>query len=90
MLDFSTKYKNTKFIVLENNYRSNQQILNLSSKLIKNNNERLSNKIKSIDKKLISSSDLKNSKIKPILIKAGNDIYEKSYIINKIKELINN
>lgn len=87
MLDFSTKYKNTKFIVLENNYRSNQYILDLSTKLIKNNNERLSNKIKSIEKKLISSSNLKNSKIKPILIKAGNDIYEKTFIINEIKKI---
>jgi len=55
MLDFATNYKNTKFIVLENNYRSNQQILDLSSQLIDNNNERLSKKINSINKKLISS-----------------------------------
>jgi len=55
MLDFSTKYSNTKFIVLEHNYRSNQQILDLSSQLIENNNERLSNKITSINKKLTAS-----------------------------------
>jgi DNA helicase-2/ATP-dependent DNA helicase PcrA len=55
MLDFSTKYKNTNFIVLENNYRSNQQILNIAELLINNNNESLSNKISSINKKLISS-----------------------------------
>jgi len=55
MLDFATHYKNTKFIVLEHNYRSNQQILDLSSKLIENNNERLSNKITSINKKLTAS-----------------------------------
>jgi len=55
MLDFSTKYPNTKFVVLEENYRSNQQILDLSSILIDNNNERLSKKINSINKKLISS-----------------------------------
>jgi superfamily I DNA/RNA helicase len=55
MLDFSTKYKNTSFIVIENNYRSNQQILNTAITLIENNNERLSNKITSINKKLISS-----------------------------------
>jgi DNA helicase-2/ATP-dependent DNA helicase PcrA len=55
MLDFATKYQDTKFIVLEHNYRSNAQILNLSSDLISNNNERLSNKIASINKKLTSS-----------------------------------
>jgi len=55
MLDFSTKYSDTKFIVLEHNYRSNQQILDLSSQLIENNNERLSNKITLVNKKLIAS-----------------------------------
>jgi len=55
MLDFSTKYKDTNFIVLENNYRSNQQILDIASSLIENNNERLSNKITTINKKLTSS-----------------------------------
>jgi hypothetical protein len=55
MLSFSTKYKDTDIIVLENNYRSTQKILDLSTILIDNNNERLSKKINSIEKKLISS-----------------------------------
>jgi superfamily I DNA/RNA helicase len=45
MLDFSAKYKNTKFIVLSENYRSTQEILDCSSELIQNNQERLVNKI---------------------------------------------
>lgn len=88
MLDFATNYKDTKFVVLENNYRSNQAILNLSSSLINNNNERLSNKIESIDKKLISSGFLKDSKTKPCLFRASSDIEEKTYIVNKIKSLL--
>ena len=88
MLDFSTNYKDTNFIVLENNYRSNQSILDLSLQLIDNNNERLSKKIPNINKKLISSWILKNSKSKPILLRANSDIEEKTYIVNKIKELI--
>ncbi len=88
MLDFSTKYKNTKFIVLENNYRSNQQILDLSSELIDNNNERLSKKIKSINKKLISSWNLKDSNTEVWLFKANSDIEEKTFIVNKIKNEI--
>ncbi len=88
MLDFSTKYSNTKFIVLEHNYRSNQQILDLSSQLIENNNERLSNKITSINKKLTASWALKNSKTEVKILKANSDIEEKTFIINKIKELI--
>jgi DNA helicase-2/ATP-dependent DNA helicase PcrA len=54
MLDFSNKYKKTKFIVLEKNYRSTQEILDTSSSLIKNNFERLVNKINGLKKDLIS------------------------------------
>jgi len=90
MLDFSSKYENTKFIVLENNYRSNQQILDIASSLIENNNERLSNKITSINKKLTSSWDLKDSKNTPSLFKANSTLEEQTYIINNIKELIKN
>lgn len=90
MLDFATKYQDTKFIVLEHNYRSNAQILNLSSDLISNNNERLSNKIASINKKLTSSWSLKESKTQVKLLKANSDVEEKTFIVNKIKELIKN
>jgi len=90
MLDFSSKYQNTKFVVLEENYRSNQQILDLSSKLIENNEERLSKKIASINKKLIASSDLKNSKKTAKLFKANSLIEEQTFIINNIKKLIEN
>ena len=88
MLDFSTKYKDTNFIVLENNYRSNQQILDIASSLIENNNERLSNKITTINKKLTSSWDLKDSKNTPSLFKSNSTLEEQTYIINNIKMLI--
>jgi len=88
MLDFSTKYSDTQFIVLENNYRSNQQILDTSSQLIDNNNERLSKKIASINKKLISSWNLKDSKTDVSLFRAGSDVEERTYIVNRIKTLI--
>ncbi len=88
MLDFSTKYSDTKFIVLEHNYRSNQQILDLSLQLIENNNERLSNKITSINKKLTASWALKDSKTEVNLFRASSDIEEKTFTVNKIKELI--
>ena len=87
MLDFSTDYKNTKFIVLENNYRSNGQILDLATNLINNNNERLLNKIKSIQKKLISSWKFSSSKTKPKLYKANNNIDEVNFVINTINDL---
>jgi DNA helicase II / ATP-dependent DNA helicase PcrA len=90
MLDFWAKYENTNFIVLENNYRSNQQILDTASVLIENNKERLSNKITSINKKLISSWALKDSKNTPLLFKANSLIEEQTYIVNNIKTLIKN
>ncbi|MDR2639810.1 MAG: hypothetical protein LBC61_00250 [Candidatus Peribacteria bacterium] len=55
MLDFSSKYADTKIIVLEENYRSNQKILDLATILIDNNEERLSKKISSIRKNLKAS-----------------------------------
>ncbi len=88
MLDFSSKYTETQFVVLEENYRSNQSILDLASTLIENNSERLSNKIKLIQKKLIASSDLKNSTNTPILFKANSDTEEQTYIVNQIRNLI--
>ena len=80
MLDFSTHYPETKFVVLENNYRSNQEILDLSSELIKNNSERIVNKIPNLDKKLISSAQKES--IKPKLLKANSDREEKLSLIH--------
>lgn len=90
MLDFSSKYKDTNVIVLKENYRSNQAILDLAHNLIQNNNERLSNKLERIQKELIASSHLKNSKNTPILYRAISDIEEENYIISQIKTLLNN
>ena len=85
MLDFSKYFKDTKFIVLTENYRSSQDILDLSSNFIKNNSERLSNKINNLEKNLISSWDLNSFKNKPKLFRASSDIEEKTFIINEIK-----
>ncbi|MCP4523499.1 MAG: ATP-dependent helicase [Candidatus Gracilibacteria bacterium] len=88
MLDFSTKYPKTEFIVLENNYRSTQGILDLSSQLINHNNERLSKKISHIEKKLISSGKAKSLQNIPTLFKAQSDIEEKKYILDAVNGLL--
>ena len=49
-LEFDKVYKNTKIIRLEKNYRSTQNILNVASKLIANNQNR-------VGKKLFSNKD---------------------------------
>jgi DNA helicase-2/ATP-dependent DNA helicase PcrA len=88
MLDFSTHYPETKFIVLENNYRSHQDILNISSRLIGNNSERIVNKIPNLEKKLISS--ISETAIKPKLLKANSEIEEKAFILKTIQDKIKN
>jgi DNA helicase-2/ATP-dependent DNA helicase PcrA len=55
MLDFVGKYSNTKTIVLDNNYRSSQDILNFSQNLIQNNTQRISNRIETVNKNLIAA-----------------------------------
>ncbi|MFA5917251.1 MAG: ATP-dependent DNA helicase [Candidatus Gracilibacteria bacterium] len=101
MLDFSNKYKKTKFIVLEKNYRSTQPILDTSRSLIKNNFERLVNKINGLKKDLISvKSTISNlvplnkgeslsdneSRGIPTFYSATNELDEKNYILDKINE----
>ena len=84
MLDFYNKYPETKFIVLENNYRSTQSILDFSTKLIENNNERLVNRLDFLDKKLIAHTEYKDLDNNNYYILA-NEQTEKIFILNQIK-----
>ncbi len=84
MLDFSTKYKWVKFIVLDKNYRSTQSILDSARVLIENNNERLVSKVETLEKHLISAWEfIENNK--PICYVATSEIDEKNNILEKIK-----
>lgn len=85
MLDFYNKYPQTKFVVLEDNYRSNQEILDISTKLIKNNNERLVNRLKFLEKNLISKKE--NSKINPKFYILNDEQTEKAFTLNEIKKI---
>ena len=88
MLDFSVTYPKTQFIVLQNNYRSTQNILDISTHLISSNNERLINKIPGLNKSLVSSGAEKDNKTITTLLRAKSDLVEKEYIIESIKKLI--
>ena len=58
MLDFANAYqKSLVTVVLSNNYRSTQPILDVSKTLINRNQERLVNKIGGLSKELISSKE---------------------------------
>lgn len=57
MLEFANQYRNSLLtVVLTNNYRSVQPILDISKKLIDRNNERLIRKIEGLSKELIASN----------------------------------
>jgi superfamily I DNA/RNA helicase len=85
MLDFSVNYSNTKFIVLENNYRSSQGILDLSVNLIENNSERLINRLDFLDKKLIAQSDYKDLNKNSYFI-LQDEVLEKIFVLDEIKK----
>ncbi len=85
MLDFVSTYPDTKFIVLKNNYRSAQSILDLSTNLIENNSQRLVNKLPNLKKELISQviyKDLDNNKYFIL----EDEILEKLFVVEDIKK----
>lgn len=88
MLDFSTSYPETKFIVMDKNYRSNQDILNASESLIRNNQERLTSKLTFLNKNLTRAGKYKTISNKPKLFAVLNPLTEKAFVLEKIKEFL--
>jgi DNA helicase II / ATP-dependent DNA helicase PcrA len=84
MLFFSKKYQNTKFIILTENYRSTQNILDLSSKSISTNKSRISNYIQEVQKDLKSNLKLD---ILPRFFALKNDLEEKILVLENIIDL---
>ncbi len=83
ILDFNSSYQNAKQVVLNNNYRSTQEILDASYKLIQHNNpDRLEIQNK-IDKRLMSPKHGPE----PELIYCTNLSCEADKTVEKIKEL---
>lgn len=79
ILNFEQDYKNSKTILLEENYRSTKNILDAANDVIKNNKNRK-------DKNLWSNNG-DGEKIK--YYRSYNERDEAQYVIRKIKELIN-
>ena len=77
ILNFESDYKDAKTILLEQNYRSTQNILNAANDVIRNNKARK-------DKNLWTSNE-EGEKIK--YYRAYNERDEAQYVIRKIKEL---
>jgi len=90
MLHYQKQYEQDLVtIVLENNYRSTQSILDASTLLINNNQERLINKVKGLSKNLIAALP-ENSTLQNLpLIACYNDPQEEMMAIaEQINELI--
>jgi DNA helicase II / ATP-dependent DNA helicase PcrA len=85
IIQFKKRFPNTKIITLIRNYRSTEEILDTSYKLIQNNNpDRLEVKEK-INKKLIAQSKKKGDPIKFIYTQRVED--EADLVAKKIKDL---
>ncbi|MFZ1705401.1 MAG: ATP-dependent DNA helicase [Saprospiraceae bacterium] len=85
--DFVLKF-DPEIIVLEENYRSTQSILDLSKSLIQSNNKRLINHFDGMTKNLKASHPEKqNVNFEPEILKFSNYTQEEVGIINRIKKL---
>ena len=86
LLEFQKNY-HPQLIVLKNNYRSHQLILDSSLSVVSHNQNRLSHLLKDVDKTLISQKKYDPDPIN--LFVANTHLEEHYYVAKKIKKLIN-
>ncbi len=91
IINFLEKYDaSTELVVLTENYRSSQNILDTATLSIQNNQLRLVNKIDSLNKSLTASNEkFANSIIKPVLRAYENEYEEDIHIVLEIEKLYN-
>lgn len=88
ILEFKKDYGEPKIVTLIDNYRSVQEILDVSYKVIKNNDPYTLESMLGISKKLKSNVDpLTNSEIS--VVKCNDLESEVSFVVSKIKEVLN-
>ena len=90
MLDFANTYSsNLKTVVLTNNYRSTQPILNISKTLINKNEDRLVKQIDGLSKELLAANTKINQLTNEPIITEYNSIKdEMGNITNKVYSLV--
>ncbi len=90
MLAFANQYSSQlQTIVLTNNYRSTQPILDISKSLINNNEERLVKKIEGLSKDLVSSNtNINQLNIVPTIKEYKSTKEEMAAITNEISKLL--
>ena len=81
-LNFDKIYKNTKIIRLEKNYRSTQNILNVASDLIKNNQNRVGKKLftNQDDGELVTLNCFRNAKDEAIEVGSNIEKFKKNFL----------
>ena len=89
-LEFDKNYKNTKIIRLEKNYRSTQNILNVASKLIENNQNRVGKNLYSNQEKgeLVTLDCFRNVKDEAVEISCTIENLKKKNSLNEIAILV--
>jgi len=86
IIDFKNKY-NPEIIILEQNYRSNQHILDASKNLISFNNERMVNEDENLSKELIASGHNKDNNNHPKIYAFNKVSEEYAYLASQLEEL---
>ena len=89
-LNFDKVYNNTKVIRLEKNYRSTQNILNVASKLIENNQNRVGKKLftNQNDGDLVTLNCFRNVKDEAIEVGSTIEKLKKKYSLNEVAILV--
>ncbi len=89
-LEFDKIYKNTKIIRLEKNYRSTQNILNVASKLIENNQNRVGKTLYTNEEvgELVTLDCFRNVKDEAIEISTTIENFKKNNSLNEIAILV--
>ncbi len=91
MLGFATSFAHQlQTVVLTNNYRSVQPILDVSKSIIDKNTQRLINKIPNLSKDIITANEaLVSLNIQPQIIECATEKEELIYLTQQIESLIN-
>ena len=90
MLQFAGNYKNDLLtVVLTNNYRSTQPILDISKSLIDRNDERLVKQIDGLSKELLASNkQINQSTSKPFILEYETQWQEMIGIVKQVQQLL--
>ena len=89
-LQFESVYENTKIIRLEKNYRSTQNILNVASNIIENNQNRVGKKLftDQEDGDLVSLNCFRNVKDEATEISSDIEDFKKKFSLNEVAILV--